>query len=43
MFFGVKRFQPIIRVENNSQEKFAILHVPHIEFLSYSVSQEILL
>ena len=35
-FFCVKRFWPITRVENNSQEKFTILHVPHIGFLCYS-------
>ena len=29
-------FKPIIRVANNSQEKFTILHVPHIGFLCYS-------
>ena len=31
----VKRCRPIIRVKNNSQEKFAIFHVPHIGFLGY--------
>ena len=36
VFFCVKRFWPITRVENNSQEKFTILHVPHIGFLCYS-------
>ena len=35
-FFCVKRFWPITRIENNSQEKFTILHVPHIGFLCYS-------
>ena len=35
VFFCVKRFRPIIRVENNGQEKFAIFHVPHIGFLCY--------
>ena len=35
-FFCVKRFWPITRVENNSQEKFTILRVPHIGFLWYS-------
>ena len=34
--FYVKRFWPIIRVANNNQEKFTILHVPHIGFLCYS-------
>ena len=34
-FLCVKRFRPIIKVENNSQEKFTILHVPHIGFLCY--------
>ena len=33
--FCVKRFWPITRVENNSQEKFTILHVPHIGFFCY--------
>ena len=42
-FFCVKRFRPIIRVENNSQEKFTILHVPQIGFLCYLDSEEILL
>ena len=41
--FGVKRFWPITRVENNSQEKFTILHVPHIGFLCYSNWDQILL
>ena len=31
-FFAVKRFQPIIRVANNGQEKFTILCVPHVDF-----------
>ena len=31
------------RVENNSQEKFTILHVPHIGFLCYSNIDQILL
>ena len=31
------------RVENNSQEKFTILHVPHIGFLCYSNWDQILL
>ena len=39
----VKRFWPIIRVANNSQEKFIILHVPLIGFLCYSNWDEILL
>ena len=39
----VKRFWPIIRVANNSQEKFIILHVPYIGFLCYSDWDEILL
>ena len=34
VFFRVKRFQPIIRVENNIQE-FTILHAFHIGFLCY--------
>ena len=42
-FFCVKGFQPIVRVENNSQEKFTVLHVPHIGFLCYLESEEILL
>ena len=33
VLFCVKRFWPITRVENNNQEKFTILHVPHIGFL----------
>ena len=36
VFFYVKRFCPIIRAANNNQEKFTILHVPHIGFLCYS-------
>ena len=28
--FCVKRFRPIIRVKNNSQEKFTILRVPQM-------------
>ena len=43
MFFCVKRFWPITRVENNSQEKFTILHVPHMGFLCYSNCDQILL
>ena len=31
----VKRFRPIIRVANNSQEKFTVLHAPHVGFLCY--------
>ena len=42
-FFCVKRFWPITRVENNSQEKFTILHVPHIGFLCYTGWDQILL
>ena len=42
-FFCVKRFWPITRVENNSQEKFTILHVLHIGFLCYSGWDQILL
>ena len=42
-FFCVKRFWPITRVENNSQEKFTILHVPYIGFLCYSNWHQILL
>ena len=42
-FFGVKRFQPIIRVANNGQEKFTILCVPHVGFLCYLDSDKILL
>ena len=42
-FVCVKWFWPIIRVANNSQEKFIILHVPHIGFLCYSDWDEILL
>ena len=41
--FCVKRSWPITRVENNSQEKFTILNVPHIGFLCYANSDEILL
>ena len=41
--FCVKRFWPVTRVENNSQEKFTILHVPHIGFLCYSNWDQILL
>ena len=36
VFFYVKGFCPILRAANNSQEKFTILHVPHIGFLCYS-------
>ena len=43
VFFCVKRFWPIINVGNNSQEKFTILHVPHIGFLCYSDWDEIML
>ena len=43
MFFCVKRFRPIIRVENNSQEKFTVLHVPYIGFMCYLDSVKILL
>ena len=43
VFFCVKRFWPIIKVGNNSQEKFTILHVPHIGFLCYSDWDEIML
>ena len=42
-FFGVKRFQPIIRVANNGQEKFTILCVRHVGFLCYLDSDKILL
>ena len=42
-FFCVKSFWPITRVENNSQEKCTILHVPHIGFLGYSNWDQILL
>ena len=35
-FFELKDFDQSQRVENNSQEKFTILHVPHIGFLCYS-------
>ena len=42
-FLEVKRFWPITRVENNSQEKFTILNVPHIGFLCYSNWDQILL
>ena len=41
--FCVKRFRPIIRVENDSQEKFPILHVPQIGFVCYLDSEEIFL
>ena len=41
MFYCVKRFGPIIRVENNSQVKFTTLHVPHIGLLCYLDSDEI--
>ena len=43
MFFRVQRFRPIIRVANNSHELFTILHDPHIGFLCYLDSDEILL
>ena len=43
VFFRVKRFQPIIRVEKTYPRKFTILHVPHIGFLCYLDSEEILL
>ena len=45
MFLCVKRFRPIIRVGNNSNEKLKvkISHVPHIEFLCYLVTEGILL
>ena len=43
VFFCVQRFWPIINVGNNSQEKFTILHVPHIGFLCYSDWDEIML
>ena len=43
VFFCVKRFWPITRVENDSQEKFTILPVPHIGFLCYSNWDQILL
>ena len=43
VFFRVKRFQPIIRVENNNQKRFTILHVPHIGFLCHLDSEKILL
>ena len=42
-FSFVKRFWPIIRVANKSQEKFTILHVPHVGFLCYLDSDKILL
>ena len=42
-FFFDKRFGPILRVANNSQEKFTILHVPDIGLLCYLDSDEILL
>ena len=42
-FLCVKRFWPITRVENNSQEMFTILYVPHIAFLCYSNWDQILL
>ena len=43
-YFCVERFRRTIRVANNRQEKFTILHVPHIGFLcSYLDSDEILL
>ena len=41
--FCVKRFWPTTIVENNSQEKFTILHVPYIGFLCYSNWDQILL
>ena len=41
--FCVKLFWPITRVKNNSQEKFTILHVPHIGFFCYSNWDQILL
>ena len=41
--FCVKIFQPIISLANNiSQEKFTILNVSYIGFLSYLDSDEIL-
>ena len=39
----IKRFWPIIRVANDSQEKFIILHVHHIGFLCHSDWDEMLL
>ena len=41
--FCVKRFPLIIRVANNKQEKFTVLHVPHIGFLFYLDVDEIVL
>ena len=41
--FCVKWFWPITGVENNSQEKFTILHFSHIGFLCYSNWGKILL
>ena len=44
-FFVLKDFDQsyIVRVANNSQEKFTILHVPHVGFLCYLEWGEILL
>ena len=42
-FFCVKRFRPIIRVENNCKEKFTILYLPHMGFLCYLDPDKILL
>ena len=41
-FVSVKRFRPIKIVANNSQQKFTILHIPHIGFLCYFDTDEIL-
>lgn len=41
--FGFKRLRPIIRIANNSGEKFAILRVSHIGFLCYLDSDKIFL
>ena len=35
VFFCVERFRPIIRLANNSQEKFRILNVPHVGSLCF--------
>jgi len=39
----VKRFRPSVRLASNSQEKFTILNVPHIESLVFLASDKIFL
>ena len=41
--FVLKHFDQLTRVANNGQEMFTILHDPHIRFLCYLDSDEILL